>query len=52
MARMKRAVDDPLWARRVGEAGYRVYKDLFSPEKATAKFIARTNTLLEAAPLA
>ncbi|OAF18827.1 hypothetical protein AXW67_39730 [Bradyrhizobium neotropicale] len=47
VARMKRAVDDPLWARRVAEAGRQVYKDLFSPEKATAEFIARTNRLLE-----
>lgn len=50
VARMKRAVDDPLWTRRVAEAGCQAYKDLFSPEKATAKFIARINRLSEAAP--
>ncbi|MDD1602340.1 hypothetical protein DCM79_18250 [Bradyrhizobium sp. WBOS07] len=50
VARMKRAVDDPLWARKVAEAGRKVYKDLFSPEKATAEFIARTNRLLTLPP--
>lgn len=50
VARMKRAVDDPLWTRRVAEAGCQAYKDLFSPEKATAEFIARINRLSEAAP--
>lgn len=49
-ARMKRAVDDPLWARRVAEAGRQVYKDLFSPEKATAEFVARIDRLLGVAP--
>ncbi|WP_157158815.1 glycosyltransferase [Bradyrhizobium genomosp. III] len=50
VARMKRAVDDPLWARRVAESGCQVYKEFFSPEKATAEFIARTNRLAVAAP--
>jgi len=49
VARMKRAVDDPLWARRVAESGCRVYKQFFSPENATAEFIARINRLSSAA---
>ncbi|MCG2630719.1 glycosyltransferase [Bradyrhizobium sp. WYCCWR 13023] len=50
-ARMKRAVDDPLWARQVAEAGWQVYRDLFSPEKATAEFTARIDRLIGVAPV-
>jgi glycosyltransferase involved in cell wall biosynthesis len=44
--RMKRAFDDPLWARQVAEAGCQMYSDLFSPEKAGADFVARIDRLL------
>ena len=48
VARMKRAFNDPIWARQVAEAGCQAYKDLFSPEKAAADFVARIDRLLRA----
>ena len=47
---MKRAFDDPLWARQVAEAGCQAYNVLFSPEKAGADFVARIYRLLRTAP--
>ncbi|ABD06239.1 hypothetical protein RPB_1529 [Rhodopseudomonas palustris HaA2] len=48
VARMRRAFEDEAWARRIGEAGQRAYRENFHPDRAAGDFMARVTSHLVA----